>query len=88
MKNALDTLFSGYVAGLESKGLKRQLRPMGQTQAGRTVLEGRKVINFSSNNYMGLAQHPLLIERAQQWTKEWGAGSMASRLVCGTMALP
>ncbi|WP_417795565.1 8-amino-7-oxononanoate synthase [Terasakiella pusilla] len=87
MSQTLDKLYSHYVEGLSGKGLRRQLRPVGQTLNGRTMINAREVINFSSNNYMGLAQHPLLIERAQLWTQEWGTGSMASRLVCGTMEL-
>jgi len=83
----LNKSYTDYVSGLEEKGLRRRLRTMGQTHEGRTVLDGREIINFSSNNYMGLAQHPLLIERSQQWVQDWGTGSMASRLVCGTMEL-
>lgn len=72
---------------LSQKGLRRDLNPVGVSKLGRTQIDGKEYINFSSNNYMGLAQHPLLIERAMQWTREWGSGSMASRLVCGTMDL-
>ena len=46
--------------------------------------DGRRLVNFSSNNYLGLAQHPALIERADEWTRKWGAGAGASRLVTGT----
>ncbi|MDV7338720.1 8-amino-7-oxononanoate synthase [Terasakiella sp. A23] len=87
MSDDLNTLYRQYVSGLEGKGLKRSLRTVGPSKDGRTVLEGREIINFSSNNYMGLAQHPFLMERAKQWTQDWGTGSMASRLVCGTMEL-
>ncbi len=87
MSDYLDDLFADYVAGLEKKGLHRRLRPMGQSHAGHTRLDHGEVINFSSNNYMGLAQHPLLVQRACEWAQQWGAGAMASRLVCGTMEL-
>lgn len=46
--------------------------------------EGRRLVNFSSNNYLGLARHPALIKRADEWTQKWGVGSGASRLVTGT----
>src|SRR6185437_4729413 len=41
-------------------------------------------IDFSSNDYLGLARHPALIERAQDWAALYGAGAGASRLVRGT----
>ncbi len=87
MSTDFNQQLSDYVSGLDEKGLRRRLRAVGKTRNGRSDLEGREIINFSSNNYMGLAQHPLLIERACEWAKTWGAGSMASRLVCGNMEL-
>lgn len=87
MTNAYEVQLIEYLKGLEDKGMHRLLRLMGSTQNGRTHLNGSQIINFSSNNYMGLAQHPLLIERATDWMENWGAGAMASRLVCGTMEL-
>lgn len=65
----------------------RTLRSFGTAQDGRIRLRDTSVLNFSSNNYMGLAGHPALIQRAQAWTERWGVGSMASRLVCGNLAL-
>lgn len=44
------------------------------------------LIDVASNDYLGLSRHPLLIERACQWTQRHGAGSRASRLVAGTSA--
>ena len=45
------------------------------------------MLNFSSNDYLGLARHPLLVERAREWTALRGAGAQASRLVCGNLDL-
>jgi 8-amino-7-oxononanoate synthase len=87
MTNAYESQLSAYLDSLQDKGMRRNLRAMGITKNGRTQLNGKEIINFSSNNYMGLAQHPLLIERASHWMEHWGTGSMASRLVCGTMEL-
>jgi 8-amino-7-oxononanoate synthase len=53
---------------------------------GAGVLErgGARLLDFSSNDYLGLARHPLLMRRAADWALEHGAGSAASRLVTGT----
>ncbi|HLG98992.1 MAG TPA: glycine C-acetyltransferase [Bryobacteraceae bacterium] len=49
--------------------------------------DGREVINLASNNYLGLADHPKLIEAAVQAAKKYGAGSGAVRTISGTMSL-
>lgn len=49
------------------------------------MLEGREVILLSSNNYLGLATHPTVVEAAITATRRYGAGSGAARLVCGTL---
>lgn len=65
----------------------RTLRSVGPSAAGSTRFGGRDLANFSSNNYMGLADHPALIARAGEWSARWGTGATASRLVCGNMDL-
>lgn len=49
--------------------------------------EGKSLINFSSNDYLGLSKHPEVIERAQEYLQKYGAGSGASRLVTGTLSI-
>ncbi|MCA1906799.1 MAG: aminotransferase class I/II-fold pyridoxal phosphate-dependent enzyme [Magnetospirillum sp.] len=79
----LDATLSRVLDDLAQSGRKRSLRVMRHLPAGRVIKDGRELLNFSSNDYLGLAQHPLLIERARQWAETYGAGSGASRLVTG-----
>lgn len=67
-----------------AKGQKRTLRTMDCRQHPYVEVGGRRLVNFSSNDYLGLASHPLLAERGEAFAKAYGAGSRASRLVCGS----
>src|SRR5271154_1223909 len=49
--------------------------------------DGKEVINLASNNYLGLANHPKLVEAAVAATKRYGAGSGAVRTISGTMSI-
>jgi 8-amino-7-oxononanoate synthase len=80
----LDGQLATYLEALEGSGTLRDLKSGNPDGAATVWRNGRKLINFSSNNYLGLAQHPKLIERAVAWTEKWGVGSGASRLVTGT----
>lgn len=51
------------------------------------MLEGRRVLNLCSNNYLGLSFHPQVKEAAVQAIQKWGCGSGASRLICGNLSL-
>jgi glycine C-acetyltransferase len=73
------------IQALEAKGLKRALREVSGPQGRTIVLDGKNVLNFCSNNYLGLADDPRLAEAAVHALKEEGFGSGASRLVCGNM---
>jgi 8-amino-7-oxononanoate synthase len=68
---------------LKEKDLYRHMCTIESAQESWVTLEGRKVLNLCSNNYLGLASHPQLKEDAARAAQEWGCGSGASRLVCG-----
>jgi 8-amino-7-oxononanoate synthase len=71
---------------LRQAGLNRQLRRIDSPQSNRISLDGRTLLNFSSNDYLGLANHPLLKAAAARAVERYGAGSGASRLICGSLA--
>lgn len=83
---SLDEHLSTALAQVERAGRKRVLRPAELAPAGRIFRNGRALIDFSSNDYLGLATHPQLTQRANEWTARHGTGSGASRLVTGTGA--
>lgn len=72
---------------LKQEGLYRKLRRVEGEQGPTLLLDGREVINFSSNNYLGLASHPALREAAKEAIDRYGCGSGASRLISGNMTL-
>ena len=74
------------LAGIREAGLWRELRRIDSPQGARVRFAGRELVNLSSNDYLGLAAHPALIEAAAQALRDFGAGAGASRLVCGSLA--
>ena len=69
----------------QAQAIRRGLRPQQGPQGRCLTVDGREVLNFCSNDYLGLAADPRLIEAATQAMAEEGFGSGASRLVCGNM---
>jgi 8-amino-7-oxononanoate synthase len=70
---------------LESEGLLRGLNPLDSPTGPRVSRGGRDMWNFASNDYLGLARHPEIEEALVEGVRKFGAGSAASRLVCGTL---
>jgi 8-amino-7-oxononanoate synthase len=70
---------------LRSRGLHRRLRLIDGPQGPQVLLGGRPVLLLCSNNYLGLAEHPLVREAAAEAAMHWGAGAGASRLISGNM---
>lgn len=84
MNSPLDESAIQIVQDLESQGLRRRLRRLLPSSGMRVHLEGREILNFSSNDYLGLSQSPVLIEAMKEGLDRFGVGSASSRLVCGT----
>ena len=82
-----EAFYQDFLQERKKSGRFRSLRSMGPTRGGRTRLGRKTLVNFSSNNYLGLAEHQELNRRARAWTREWGTGATASRLVCGNLEI-
>ncbi len=81
---------SRYQAFLDARvrdGLERSLTAVEAPEAREIRVGGRRYVNFSSNDYLGLRFHQALIGRAKEWAETYGVGSGASRLVTGTLDL-
>lgn len=86
MARRLEPFLQAALKRIEGAGQLRTLRPTRAQKDGRILRDGRVLLDFSSNDYLGLARHPLLGETAMAWTRRDGTGSGASRLVTGTSA--
>jgi len=82
--SAFDAFLQARLDEIEAASLRRSLRTVSSAQGAEIVCEGRKVVNFSSNDYLGLAAHPRLREAAREALERAGAGVGASRLICGS----
>jgi 8-amino-7-oxononanoate synthase len=69
-----------------AQGLHRQRLTLESAQGPRVQLDGREYLNFCSNDYLGLAAHPRVIDRFRRAAAQYGVGSGASHLVCGHSA--
>lgn len=68
---------------IEEAGLKRSLRPLMPLGPTRALYDGREVVLFCTNNYLGLTHHPRVVARAQEALRAYGSGSGAARLISG-----
>ncbi|MDG4594360.1 MAG: 8-amino-7-oxononanoate synthase [Candidatus Contendobacter sp.] len=77
-----DELETG-LAQLAAAGLLRRRRTLDAPCGPEAVIEGRRVVAFCSNDYLGLANHPALVAAAREAAQRWGVGSGASHAVSG-----
>lgn len=72
---------------LQDAGLYMRIRTLGSPQGAWLEVDGRRVLNFCSNNYLGLANHPQLVAAARQALERYGVGPGAVRTIAGTNEL-
>ena len=87
MPESLERYLDEQLDSLKQQGLLRSFRILEGPQAARARIDGQDVINLSSNNYLGLTNHPRLKQAAIAAIEELGVGSGAVRTIIGTMAI-
>jgi glycine C-acetyltransferase len=75
------------IDGLREQGLYNRIRTINSAQGAWLSVDGKYVLNFCSNNYLGLANHPKIVEAAKEATKKYGVGPAAVRSIAGTTDL-
>jgi len=86
MSESLHQVLAARLQDWQRQGLLRHLRQVDSAQGPRIKRGDRELLNFGSNDYLGLAEHPVLKEAAVRALERFGAGSGASRLLCGSLA--
>lgn len=87
MPESLEQFLDEQLGGLKEQGLFRTFRILEGPQGARARIDGKEVINLSSNNYLGLNTHPRLRAAAIRAIEELGVGSGAVRTIIGTMEI-
>lgn len=80
---SLDAFAGEKLAALDAKSLRRRLRPTRRHDGAIVERDGKRLISFSCNDYLGLSQHPAVRAAAAEAALNYGAGAAASRLVTG-----
>jgi 8-amino-7-oxononanoate synthase len=82
-----DVFFQKEIEELKSQGCYRKMRTVEGGQGSSVIMDGKRVVMLSSNNYLGLADHPGLKKASIDATLSYGTGSGASRLISGNMEI-
>jgi glycine C-acetyltransferase len=75
------------IQNLKDSGLYNRIRTLSSPQGAWLIVDGKRVLNFCSNNYLGLANHPKILAAARQALETHGIGPAAVRTIAGTMDL-
>jgi glycine C-acetyltransferase len=75
---------AGQLAEIDAAGLTKRERSIHGPQQALIVADGAAVLNFCANNYLGLADHPALVDAAKTALDDWGYGLASVRFICGT----
>ena len=88
MSTAFDAQLNTTLAEIDERGLYKRERIIATPQnAHIATTDGKEVLNFCANNYLGLADHPEIIAAAKHALDEWGFGLASVRFICGTQEI-
>ncbi len=87
MNSGLQDWLTSSLEGLREQNLYKTPRILESPAGGRVRMDGKEVVNMSSNNYLGLANHPKVRAAALEAVERWGVGAGAVRWIGGTMAV-
>src|SRR5262245_19950026 len=87
MNDRMKSYLEAEIAGLKARGIFRLPRVLETAAGPRVRMDGREIIQLSSNNYLGLTRHPKVVAAARRAVEEFGAGPGAVRTIAGTMSL-
>ena len=85
--HSLNTHLADQLADLKTKGLYKRERRIETPQNPGIAVNGRDVVNFCANNYLGLSNHPAVIQAAREALDQWGFGLSSVRFICGTQEI-
>ena len=85
--DALNAFLRTQLDDLKAKGLYKAERRIETPQNATIAVNGREVVNFCANNYLGLANHPEVVAAARDGLTEWGYGLSSVRFICGTQGV-
>jgi len=85
--NTIQNRLQDEIAGIKTAGLYKQERIIESQQQAEIIVNDKQVINFCANNYLGLANHPQLIQAAKDGVEKWGFGLSSVRFICGTQSI-
>ncbi|GEJ59004.1 glycine C-acetyltransferase [Anaeromyxobacter diazotrophicus] len=87
MTSDAQRLFQQQLEAIRAAGTFKQEHALASPQGGRVRVEGREVLNFCANNYLGLSSHPAVLEGARRALEARGFGLSSVRFICGTQDL-
>jgi glycine C-acetyltransferase len=85
--DAVKDQLAGELDDIRAAGLFKSERVIGSPQDARVRVGGDEVLNLCANNYLGLADHPALVEAAREALERWGFGMASVRFICGTQEI-
>ena len=88
MSTDFDTQIAAQLTDINDRGLYKRERIISTPQSAHiATTDGKEVLNFCANNYLGLADHPEIIAAAKHALDEWGFGLASVRFICGTQTI-